>query len=186
MLLALSGITGVGKSYFAEEISKKLKFNKVHTIRTRTMRPGEQNGKTGFFMTEEELKELKKAGDIAYDFQVFGGTYAYKKEEIFSKENYVFEMYYTTIDDWKKIRPDIVTIYLVPTDIEKALEQVKKRNLSKEKELERMKETEQQYKEFMGNKELQKEFDYIVYNNYDEESEEKILQLIKMLKNTKS
>ena len=32
MLLALSGITGVGKSYFAEEIAKKLDFNKVHTI----------------------------------------------------------------------------------------------------------------------------------------------------------
>ena len=38
MLLALSGITGVGKSFYAEEIAKKLDFNKVHTIRTRTMR----------------------------------------------------------------------------------------------------------------------------------------------------
>ena len=47
MLLALSGITGVGKSFYAEEIAKKLDFNKVHTIRTRTMRIGEQ--KVQFF-----------------------------------------------------------------------------------------------------------------------------------------
>ena len=74
MLLALSGITGVGKSFYAEEIAKKLDFKKVHTIRTRTMRIGEQNGKTGLFMTHEELQKLKDDGKIAYDFDVFGGT----------------------------------------------------------------------------------------------------------------
>ena len=117
MLLALSGITGVGKSFYAEEIAKKLDFKKVHTIRTRTMRIGEQNGKTGLFMTHEELQKLKDDGKIAYDFDVFGGIYAYKKDEILSNENYVFEMYYTTIQDWKRIRPDIVTIYILPNDI---------------------------------------------------------------------
>ena len=61
MLLALSGITGVGKSFYAEEIARKLDFKKVHTIRTRTMRPGEQNGKTGLFMSHEELQmHIKK------------------------------------------------------------------------------------------------------------------------------
>ena len=125
MLLALSGITGVGKSFYAEEIAKKLDFKKVHTIRTRTMRIGEQNGKTGLFMTHEELQKLKDDGKIAYDFDVFGGTYAYKKDEILSNENYVFEMYYTTIQDWKRIRPDIVTIYILPNDINVALEEKK-------------------------------------------------------------
>ena len=64
MLLALSGITGVGKSFYAEEIAKKLDFKKVHTIRTRTMRIGEQNGKTGLFMTHEELQKLKDDGGV--------------------------------------------------------------------------------------------------------------------------
>ena len=157
MLLALSGITGVGKSFYAEEIAKKLDFNKVHTIRTRTMRIGEQNGKTGLFMTHEELQKLKDDGKIAYDFNVFGGTYAYKKDEILSNENYVFEMYYTTIQDWKRIRPDIVTVYILPNDINVALEQVKKRNLTPEKENERIKETEEQYKNFMSNKKSEDE-----------------------------
>ena len=178
MLLALSGITGVGKSFYAEEIAKKLDFKKVHTIRTRTMRIGEQNGKTGLFMTYEELQKLKDDGKIAYDFDVFGGTYAYKKDEILSNENYVFEMYYTTIQDWKRIRPDIVTIYILPNDINVALEQVKKRNLTPEKENERIKETEEQYKNFMSDKKLQDMFDYIIYNNYDEKSEEELIKLI--------
>ena len=165
MLLALSGITGVGKSFYAEEIAKKLDFKKVHTIRTRTMRIGEQNGKTGLFMTHEELQKLKDDGKIAYD-------------EILSNENYVFEMYYTTIQDWKRIRPDIVTIYILPNDINVALEQVKKRNLTPEKENERIKETEEQYKNFMSDKKLQDMFDYIIYNNYDEKSEDELIKLI--------
>ena len=103
---------------------------------------------------------------------------AYKKNEILSNENYVFEMYYTTIQDWKRIRPDIVTIYILPNDINVALEQVKKRNLTPEKENERIKETEEQYKNFMSDKKLQDMFDYIIYNNYDEKSEDELIKLI--------
>ena len=43
MLLALSGVTGVGKSYYKELITQKLKFEKVNTIRTRKIREGEIN-----------------------------------------------------------------------------------------------------------------------------------------------
>ena len=110
MLLAFVGITGVGKSYYVNKVCEKLNFNKVKTIRTRKMRIGEQNGKTGLFMTKEELENLESLGKLAYVFDVFGGTYAYLKEDIFSKEDMVFEMHYTTIYDWKKIRPDIKTI----------------------------------------------------------------------------
>lgn len=181
MLLAFVGITGVGKSFLAEELSKTLNFKKVHTIRTRKMRPGEVNGKTGYFMTEQELEELKKQGKIIYDFQVFDGTYAYLKEEILSKENYVFEMHYTTIKDWKKVAPNIVTIYLLPKDINIAIEKLKERGLTKEKEEDRIQELQEQYHNFMEDKELQKQFDYIVYNNYDEDSKNKILQLVSKL-----
>ena len=59
-----------------------------------------------------------------------------------------------------------------------ALEQVKKRNLTPEKENERIKETEEQYKNFMSDKKLQEMFDYIIYNNYDEKSEDELIKLI--------
>lgn len=179
MLLAFVGITGIGKSYFAEEVSKKLGFEKVHTIRTREKRIGEENGKTGYFMSENELEKLKKQGKIAYDFKVFGGTYGYLKDEIFSEKNYVFEMHYTTIYDWKKVRPDIVTIYLLPTEINVAIEKIKERNLDKEKEEFRIQEVQEHYNIFMKDKELQKQFDYVIYNNYDESSKNEVIQLVK-------
>jgi guanylate kinase len=178
MLLALVGITGVGKTYYVNKIVEKLGFSKVKTIRTRQIRFGEQNGKTGLFMTHEELEKLKKQGKIAYDFDVFGGTYAYLKEEIFSKDNMVFEMHYTTIYDWKKIRPDIKTIYIFPKDINIAKEKVLERNLSKEKEIERIAEIEEHYNRMVSDKKLRDMFDYIIYNEYNEQSEEKMLNLV--------
>ena len=60
MLLALSGVTGIGKSYFKERLVEELNFHKVNTIRTRPIRIGEKNGVDGIFITDSELDELKK------------------------------------------------------------------------------------------------------------------------------
>ena len=58
MLVALAGVTGVGKSYFKDRIVENLGFKQVNTIRTREKRKGEENGKTGLFMSKEEVDEL--------------------------------------------------------------------------------------------------------------------------------
>ena len=182
MLLALVGVTGVGKSYYKDKIVENFNFEKVNTIRTRQKRIGEKDGKSGLFMTIDELETLKKQGKIAYDFEVFGGTYAYLKDEIFSDKNMVFEMLYTTIEDWKKIRPDIKTIYILPKDIETAKNKTRKRNLSKEKEMERIKEIDEHFSRITTDEKIRNMFDYIVYNNYDKNSEDEILELVnKML-----
>ena len=185
MLLALVGVTGVGKSYYKEKIVENFDFEKVNTIRTREKRVGEENGKAGLFMSKQELEDLKAQGKIAYDFDVFGGTYAYLKEEIFSEKNMVFEMHYTTIEDWKKVRPDIKTIYILPQDLEAAKEQTRKRNLSKEKEEERIKEIDEHYNRITTDNNLRNMFDYIVYNNYDETSEKQIMELVRKMLNEK-
>ena len=171
MLLALVGVTGVGKTYFVNKICEKLNFKKVNTIRTRPVRAGES---PKYFMTENELDKMYEDGKIAYKFKVFGGEYGYLKEEIFM----VFEMHYTTIYDWKKVRPDIKTIYIMPTNLDLAKEQAKKRNLSKEKEIERVNEIDEHYKVITTNDALRAQFDYFFYNNYDEVSEEKMLSLV--------
>ena len=91
----------------------------------------------------------------------------------------VFEMHYTTIGDWKKVRPDIKTIYILPNNIENAKNETKKRNLSKEKEEERLKEIDEHYNKIFTDDNLRNMFDYIVYNNYDEASEKEIMELVK-------
>lgn len=183
MLLALSGVTGIGKSYFKEKLVNELGFHKVNTIRTRPIRIGEKNGIDGIFISDEQLDILKNEDKIIYDFKVFGGRYAYLKDEILSNDNMVFEMHYTMIDDWKKIRPDIKTIYILPKDIEIPKQKAKERNLSKEKEIERINEIEEQYNKFINDKNFQNKFDYFLYNNYDKESEEQLIRLVKTILN---
>ena len=43
MLLALAGVTGVGKSYFKDKIVENLDFEKIKIITTREIRKGEKN-----------------------------------------------------------------------------------------------------------------------------------------------
>lgn len=156
-------------------------FEKVHTIRTRPKRKNEVEGIDGYFMTSEELDNLQMQNKIAYRFGVFGGEYAYLKDEIFSNRNIVFEMHYTTIDDWKKVRPDIKTIYIFPSDIEKAKIQIKNRGLSSIAEISRLNEIIEQYNFMINNKDFQSKFDYIFFNNYDVESENKLINLVSNL-----
>ena len=181
MLLALVGITGIGKTYYSDKIVERLGFEKVKTIRTREMRKGEQNGKTGLFMTKEELESLESEGKIAYKFDVFEGTYAYLKEDFFSDKDMVFEMHYTTIGDWKKVRPDIKTIYIFPKDINVTKSKITERNLSKEQEEKRLAEIEEHYNRMCNDESLRGMFDYIIYNNYDKESEDEIINLVRKL-----
>ncbi len=87
----------------------------------------------------------------------------------------VFEMHYTTINDWKKVAPNVKTIYLLPKDLEKAKDKTRQRNLSEEKLAERLQEIDEHYNTFMNNKSLQDLFDIKVYNNYDIESDNNLM-----------
>ena len=91
MLLALAGVTGVGKSYFKDLLVQKLNFKKIKIITTRQIRNGEKNNEDKIFVSPEELQKLKDSNVIAYDFNMLGNIYAYSKDDLFSKQNTVFE-----------------------------------------------------------------------------------------------
>ena len=182
MLLALAGVTGVGKSYFKDKIVEKLGFEKIKIITTREIRVGEKNNEDKIFVTPTELEELKKSNVIAYDFNLLGNTYAYTKEALFSNKNTVFELHYDTIFDFKKICPHLIVIYIFPTNIEMAKEETRKRHLKPDVEKQRLLEIDEHYNNVTSNEKLKSQFDYIVYNNYDKESEEKIIKLVRKMK----
>lgn len=56
MLLALVGVTGVGKSYYTNKIVEEFNFKKVNTIRTRAPRRGEK----GLFMNKKRSRRTRK------------------------------------------------------------------------------------------------------------------------------
>lgn len=183
MLLALAGVTGVGKSYFKDLLVKKLNFEKIKIITTRQIRTGEKNNEDKIFVSPEELQKLKDSGIIAYDFNMLGNIYAYSKDDLFSEKNTVFELHYSTIFDFKKICPNMVAIYIFPENIEMAKEETRKRNLNPEVEKKRLLEIDEHYKKILSDEHLRSQFDYFIYNSYNQKSDDEILELVKKILN---
>lgn len=181
MLLALAGVTGVGKSYFKDLLVQKLNFKKIKIITTRQIRNGEKNNEDKIFVSPGELQKLKNSNVIAYDFNMLGNIYAYSKDDLFSKQNTVFELHYSTIFDLKKICPDMITIYIFPENINMAKEETIKRHLKPEVEKQRLLEIDEHYNKIMTDKNLRNQFDYFIYNSYNKKSENEMLKLVEKI-----
>ncbi len=181
MLLALAGVTGIGKSYYKDKIVEKLGFEKIKIITTRGMRAGEKNNEDKVFVSHEELQALRDNGEIAYEFEMLGNIYAYSKKELFSDKNMVVELHYETIFDLKKICPHLCVIYLLPRDIEIAKNKTRERHLAPHVEEARLKEIDEHFNRINTDENLRNMFDYVVYNNYDKESEDEVIELVRKL-----
>ena len=71
------------------------------------------------------------------------------------------------------------SIYLMPYDIEKSKQKLIERNLRPEEQEMRLKKIEEEYQAVMKDKNLRSQFDDIFYNNYDLDSERKLIELVK-------
>lgn len=178
MIITLSGVTGVGKSFFKNVIAQELNFNNLAIVTTRPKRKDEINGIDKIFVTNEEFQKLKDNGELSVDFEFLNEKYAYKKQNIQSNKNQVTELHYSTIYEFKKATKNVFPIYMIPYDLERAKVELRKRNLPENVEKKRLKEIEEHLEEFSKNQQLQKQFDYIFINDYTEYSKNKLLKII--------
>ena len=181
MLLALTGVTGVGKSYYKYKIAEVFGFEPVSIITTRPPRKGEINNKDKVFVTHEELDQLRGEGKIAYSLQIAGNEYAYTYDDLSNEKNTVFELQYNTIDDFKRICKNLVSIYIFPNDIEMARTKVRERQIPPAAENARIKELNEHYDKVTHDERLLENFDYVVYNDYSPKSDEIILNIVKTI-----
>lgn len=179
MIVTLSGVTGTGKSFFKDAIAKELYFKNLAIVTTRKKRINEIDGIDKEFVDDKEFKTLVDNKKIVVDFEFLGFKYGYRKEMLESNENLVTEVHYNTIYEIKKHAKDVFAIYIVPYDIERARKELKKRCLSDRTVQERLKEMEEQIKEYASNKKLQNQFDCVLINDYTDKTKSKLLQIIK-------
>lgn len=181
MIVILSGITGVGKSYIKKHIIEKLNFKNIVIVTTRAKRKNEVPGIDKHFVTEEQYELLKQENKTSVNFEFLENKYAYYTEDLISEENSITELHYDTIKEFKKVAKNVVSIYIKPKKIKLAIEQLKLRKLPSDVENSRIKEIKQQILEFEKNKELKEMFDYIIYNDYTEKTIEYVINLLKGL-----
>ena len=102
MIVILSGVTGVGKSFFKNVIVDELEFKNMVIVTTRAKRKNEIDGIDKNFVSDDKFENLRQSKKIAVDFEFLGSKYGYKIEDLQSDENQVTELHYNTIYEFKK------------------------------------------------------------------------------------
>jgi len=75
-IFVLSGPSGVGKDSVIDKLQGVVpRLHVVVTVTTRSMRPGEENGRSYFFVTEEEFLHRNGLGDLVAVATVHGHWY---------------------------------------------------------------------------------------------------------------
>lgn len=180
MVITLSGVTGVGKSYLKKRIQEKLNLENFVITTTREPRNGEIEGIDKYFVTEKKFKQLEESQKIISTFEMLGYKYGYSKEKLQNGKTYVMELHYSTIYEFKKQVNDVFAIYLIPYDIKRARQSIKERDLPPNIEDDRLREVDEHIKNYSQNEDLRKQFDYVIYNDYTEKTVNKIIDLLKV------
>lgn len=179
MIITLSGVTGAGKSYYTDYICKNVEIERLVITTTRLKRENEIEGIDKNFMDSCEIDKQLKNNMFFVAYELLGERYAFENKYLEKVKNSVTELHYTWIQDFKQKVKNVYSIYIIPKSVEIAKEQLKKRNLPREVYNKRIQEIYEQQEIMRKHNEFTSSFDNIFYNNYDEESNKKMLEIIK-------
>ncbi len=172
----ITGPSGSGKTTICRKLLEKCNDLEYSvSVTTRKRRPQEQNGKDYIFVDENTFKKWVEEGKFLEWQPVYGdyyGTLRETVEKILEKgKNVLMDLDLKGTKNVKRMRPDSVTIFIMPPSIEELKNRLKKRGDEKEVIEKRLKESEKEIKQF-------KDFDYVVLNEEIEETVENILKII--------
>ncbi len=178
MIIALSGITGVGKSYLKRCVAETLGINNILMVTTREKRFLDINGKDKWFVTDEQFEQMRQNGEIMLEIEFIKNKYGYYTKEIKSEEDGITEIYFNEVDNFKRECEDLITVYIKPIDIEISKRKLQDRKLDEKIIQDRISEMEYQLKSFEEDKELQSKYDYIFINDYTDKSKTDFIKFI--------
>lgn len=169
-IITLSGVSGSGKSFLKNYIlDTRNDFVQLMTATTRKKRSNEREGIDKIFLSEEEFKRQELANQLFFCNKLFGGNwYAYRMSDIEMCNNgksLVTEISYDYVQTFKSKFDNVVSIYVLPSNIEHTINELRYRNMQKEEFEERVYKIRTELDFFESNKEL---FDFVLANDYTE------------------
>ena len=122
-LYIVSAPSGAGKTSLLKAVREQMSELKVATSHTtRDPRPGETDGEHYHFVSKEEFKKMKDAGDFLEFAEVFGNFYGTSKHVVNSQlalgEQIVLEIDWQGAQQVREIYPQAVSIFILPPRIE--------------------------------------------------------------------
>lgn len=177
LLIVISGPSGVGKDTILRrlfQLAPELKYSVSYT--TRPPRPGEVDGKSYTFVTEDEFKRLIDAKEFLEWAQVYDhyyGTSRKRVEEALARgDDIILKIDVQGATFVKKRRPDALFIFITPPSTEELLQRLTGRNTEDPAALER------RQREALVELGLAKDYEHVVCNRDVEESAREILAMI--------
>ncbi len=179
-IFIISGPSGSGEDSIIEGLRKYFEIERVITTSTRSMRPGESQGKPYYFISREEFIQRRDNGEFVewaeqYNNNLYGVTEGEIKRVKNSGKVGIWKLDWKGVITAKKIYPEIPAIFVTVSDLKILENRIRRRGgISEEYIKERMGYT----KEWMKHKDI---YDYEVYNEEGklDEAIQKTAEIIK-------
>lgn len=177
VLTIISGFSGVGKGTLVKELLNKYdNYALSVSATTRSMRPGEEDGKSYFFMSVPEFEEKIEKNELLeyakYVNNYYGTPRKYVEEMLDSGKDVLLEIEIQGARQIKKLMPDALTIFIMPPTADTLKERLIGRNT------ETMDVIEERLKRAVTEAQGIEEYDCILVNDDLQKSVEKLHELI--------
>ena len=181
LLIILSGPSGVGKGTIRKRIMLDPSLNLIYSVSmtTRKIRPGEEDGKDYFFVSQETFQKNINDNQFLEWAEFVGNRYGTPKAEIQklrqAGKNVLLEI---EINGAKQViskatGPGLVTIFLMPPSFEALKARIRKRKTESEAIIqERLAKARREMN-------LHHDYQYLVVNDDVEKTSQQIIDIIK-------
>ncbi len=167
LLIVLSGPSGAGKDTLLtrmKELGSPLEY--ITTVTTRAQRAKERDNVDYHFISERKFQEMIKNNELLEWANVYGNWYGVPKQPVKQAldrgQDIIVKVDTQGAATIKKILPEAVFIFLIPSSMEELITRVKQRHTESPFDLAlRIKTAEEEIKQLPL-------FDYIVVNKRDE------------------
>jgi len=177
-IITVSGTSGGGKSFLVDEILNK--YSNIHEIAgitTRSMRSGEENGKSSYFYSLDYFNQLEEEGKLLLVKEIFGNKYAWlKKDLVNTDELRIMNISYKSIQELKDLGLKIFSIFVRPVSQEALEKMLRNRPGITEEEFTKRIKDYQESEMFL--EKYYKDFDMVYVNDYNETTVENFVEKI--------
>lgn len=176
LLIVLSGPSGAGKGTICKELLKENKYWLSVSATTRTIRSGEVDKESYYFLTRDQfLNRIEKKDFLEYA-EVYGNFYGTPKSNVLEKlgkgEDVILEIDIQGALKVKESYPEGVFIFILPPSMEELKKRISGRGSETPESL--MTRFKSAYKEI----EYISKYNYAVVNNTVEEAASKIESIL--------
>ena len=177
ILTIISGFSGVGKGTLVKELMDKYdNYALSVSATTRNMRPGEEDGKSYFFLSVEDFEKKIENNELLeyakYVNNYYGTPKQYVEDMLESGKDVLLEIEIQGMRQVKDIMPEALTIFVMPPTANTLKERLVGRNT------ETMEVIEARLKRAVEESQGIEEYDFILVNDDLEKSVDKLHQII--------